>query len=116
MDPRGVRAAARDIALLYTSVEMDSQTSVGPDSDTQPSVGTPGMDMDSGSFANEATSAAPNPESTSEPTAPRVRPPTMQKMDEIPVVTDGTGERVRESFRAFLERYVLCLTQFFGGY
>lgn len=36
----------------------------------------------------------------------RARPATMPKMEEIPIVTDETGERVRESFAAFLERYM----------
>lgn len=84
---------------------MDSQSSVGPDSDAAPSVGTPGMDVDSGSYANELNSGLPPvAETHSEPTA-RVRPMSMQKLDEIPVVTDGTGERVRESFRSFLESF-----------
>lgn len=36
----------------------------------------------------------------------RPRPPAVPKMEEIPLVTDETGERVRESFGAFLERFV----------
>ncbi|SHO75672.1 Similar to S.cerevisiae protein MCM6 (Protein involved in DNA replication) [Malassezia sympodialis ATCC 42132] len=67
------------------------------------------MDTESGSFANDATSMAPMaPDSTSEPTtASRARPQAIPKMDEIPVVTDETGERVRESFASFLERFTL---------
>ena len=32
----------------------------------------------------------------------RARPPTLRNVDEIPVVTDQTGERVREGFQGFL--------------
>lgn len=34
------------------------------------------------------------------------RPRTVQNLEEIPPVTDETGERVREGFRDFLQRFV----------
>lgn len=103
---RGLREpnAAPRLVSGATPPTMDSQSSVGAGSD----IGTPHMDTESGSFANDATSMVPMaPETGSEPTTTsRARPQAMPKMDEIPVVTDETGERVRESFASFLERYV----------
>ncbi|PKI83525.1 DNA helicase [Malassezia vespertilionis] len=81
---------------------MDSQSSVGPTSDAQ-------METESGSFSQDATSAPPlvmadNP--AAESTAARPRLLTLQRVEEIPVVTDETAERLREGFRAFLESFV----------
>ena len=90
---------------------MDSQSSVGGASD----VGTPRMDTEPGSYSNEIPSSTGpvvpdhTSENTSELTA-RARPIMVPKMDEIPVVTDETGERVRESFQSFLERYFGCIS------
>lgn len=98
----------RRVLRAFARATMDSQSSVGPGSDA-PSGATPGaMDVDSGSYSQDmqgSTAARAAEAATSEPTSARVKPLTMQSLDEIPVVTDGTGERVRESFRAFLETF-----------
>ncbi|WFD32979.1 DNA helicase [Malassezia sp. CBS 17886] len=62
-----------------------------------------------GTGAGDAESVGPTAaESTTirEAAAMRQHPPTVARMDEIPIVTDETGERVRESFQAFMENYV----------
>ena len=84
---------------------MESRSSTGFGSDSGPGVGSQPMETDSATYADGST--VPTVERTSESTAPRARPTTMQSVEEIPVVTDETGERVRESFQLFLDRYVL---------
>ena len=48
---------------------------------------------------------APNVQHEVEMSVNRARPPTLHSIDEIPVVTDETGERVREGFQGFLVRF-----------
>ena len=79
---------------------MDSASSVGLGSVP----GTPRLDTDMGSYSQDRSGGAETPAAPAP--SGRARPSTIPKLDDIPIVTDETGERVRESFAAFLERYM----------
>ena len=85
---------------LSSRFHMDSASSVGLGSVP----GTPRLDTDMGSYSQDRSGGA-EPPAAPAPSG-RARPSTIPKLDDIPIVTDETGERVRESFAAFLERYM----------